>query len=150
MQEFVEAKRSCFSAQDVRIRGWLDEPSPFGVIGPSIKPLWLAYPQGGRTCDEQEAHCFYSIALWQVVPPGPDEVCSEDFCGDLIPHVAPGSGLVLEPLERWVILTGHTHDAAAERCHWELPLDVTAEVDDAEAVAHCRRQFVVTAIEEVE
>ena len=57
---------------------------------------------------------------------------------------------MLEPLQRWVILAGHTNDAAAEGCHWTTIEDFGGERDDADAVRHCRKQFVVTAIEEVE
>lgn len=150
VREFVEAPWQCFAGHDVRIKGWLDEPPAFGVLPPVIKPLWLAYPEGGQTCDEPDEDCFYAVALWQDVPLDPDHVCSGDepYCGFLFPHSAPGTGLHFLPLEHWVILTGHTDDPAAERCHWEYPPDAEqGSLDDAEAVEHCRAEFVVTEID---
>ncbi len=151
VREFVEAPRSCFAGRDVLVfKGWLDEPGPLGFHPPLIWPIWLAYPEGGQTCDEQIADCFYSIALWQDVPLDPDHVCSDDepYCSLFFPHSAPGTGLHFLPLEHWVIRPGHTDDPAAERCHWEYSPDIEpGSLDDAEAVEHCRTQFVVTEID---
>lgn len=153
VREFVEAPWQCFAGHDVRIKGWLDEPTGTGFLPPLIRPVWLAYPEGGQTCDEPDEDCFYSVALWQDVPLTPDHVCSEEepYCSFLIPHSAPGTGLHFLPLEHWVILTGHTDDPAAQRCHYEYPPDVEpGSLDDADAVRHCRRQFVVTEIDRAE
>ena len=152
MRQFVEANASCFK-KDVRVKGWLDEPGPFGFEGPAIHPLWLAYPEGGQTCEQQEPECFYSVAMWQDVPPSGDHVCSSDepYCSYFFPHSAPGTGLHFLPLERWVILTGHTFDAAAERCHYEYPPGTEPDpIDDLNAVERCRGEFVVTEIDVVD
>jgi hypothetical protein len=124
-------------------------PPAFGVLPPVIKPLWLAYPESGP-CSPPAEGCSLAIAMWQDVPLDPDHVCSGDepSCGFFFPHSAPGTGLHFLPLEHWVILTGHTDDPAADKCHWEYPPDVEAgTLDDAAAVEHCRAEFVVTEID---
>jgi hypothetical protein len=74
---------------------------------------------------------------------------SEPYCGVFFPHSAPGTGLHFLPLEHWVILTGHTDDPAAERCHY--PPDSEPGIhDDADAVEWCRAQFVVTEVDRVD
>jgi hypothetical protein len=130
-QEFVDGKTSCF-ANGTRVRGWLDGPPPTGFEGPLVKPTWLYYPDGDT-----------ATALWHQPPPEPDHVCGfGEECWWFWPHLDPTLDLELEPLERWVILTGHTRDPRAEHCHYE------GEAPDPELIAICKRQFVVTAIEE--
>ena len=46
-----------------------------------------------------------------------------------------------EPLDRWVILTGHTRDPRAENCHY----DGVGPNPNPELVVICGRQLVVTA-----
>ncbi len=151
VREYVEAPRTCFRGVEVRIRGWLDTIEGLHGTGAGIKPFWLAYPQIGRTCDEREPHCFYAATLWQHAPPDVSP-CSEEepHCAIVFPHIRPDSSLTFEPLQRWLILTGHTNDPAAEGCRWWYGDEREGDLDDAEAVRHCRKQFVVTAIEEVE
>lgn len=152
VREFVEAPWQCFAGVDVRIKGWLDTPPPFGDEGPAIHPLWLAYPESGP-CSPPAEGCSLAVALWQDVPLDPDHVCSGDapYCSFFFPHSAPGTGLHFLPLEEWVILIGHTDDPAAEHCHWEYPPgSEPGTLDDADAVQHCRAEFVVTTIDRVD
>lgn len=147
VRQFNDAPRRCFGGEDVRILGWLDSVNGLEGIGPGIEPSWLAYPQSGRTCNEPEPECFYAATLWVSVPPelGP---CSEEapHCSLIFPHVPPGSDLDLLPLQRWVILTGHTNDLAAERCHWVSDIQQDLPPDRL-ARSRCREEFVVTAVE---
>jgi hypothetical protein len=131
VKAFVLGDPACFTTGDIEIRGWLDYPSPLGFEGPVVEPRWLWYPT-----DE-------GAALWFDVPQG-DFVCNEDhdaWCYSFFPHRAPDSDLALVPLKRWVILTGHTHDPAAETCRYE-----DEPQPNPELVAGCRTRFVVTAI----
>ena len=153
VRQFVDSPRSCFDGKDVKIKGWLDTPGPLDFAGPSIRPFWLAYPETGP-CSSPSPTCSLGIALWQDVPLDPEHICEEDreaYCSLIFPHSAPGTGLHFMPLRRWVILTGHTDDPAAERCHWEYPPEVEpGTLDDDDAVRHCRAQFVVTKIDFVD
>jgi hypothetical protein len=150
VREFVEADFRCFASKDVRIKGWLDTPPPMGFEGPTIHPLWLAYPESGP-CNPPADDCSLAIAIWQDVPLDPEHICSteESYCSLFFPHSAPGTGLHFLPLRRWVILTGHTDDPAAQRCHYE-PDEQSVSPDDTVAVEQCRTQFVVTEIDVVD
>ena len=106
VQEYVDAPTSCFR-YGVRVRGWLDGPPPMGFEGPLVKPTWLFYPNGDT-----------ATALWHQPPPQPDHVCAVGVeCWWFFPHPDPDAGVVFEPLQRWVILTGHTRDPRAQNCH---------------------------------
>ena len=131
VEEYVEAPTSCFRF-GVRVRGWLDGPPPMGFEGPLVRPTWLFYPNGDT-----------ATALWHQPPPEPDHVCAGGGeCSWFFPHPDPNSGVVLEPLQRWVILTGHTRDPRAQNCHYD------GEEPNPELVVICGRQLVVTAIED--
>jgi hypothetical protein len=133
VQEYVDAPTSCFR-YGVRVRGWLDSPPPLGFEGPLVKPSWIYYPSGDS-----------ATSLWHQPPPEPDHVCATgQDCWWFFPHPDPDLDLDLEPLERWVILTGHTRDPRAENCHY----DGVGPNPNPELVVICGRQFVVTAIEE--
>jgi hypothetical protein len=151
VREFAEASWQCFADRDVRVKGWLDGPPPLGFEGPATYPRWLAYPESGP-CDPPEEGCSVTIAMWQDVPLDADRICSDAdaYCSLFFPHSAPGTGLHFLPLRRWVILTGHTDDPAAQRCHYEYPPGEDPVFDDAQAVEHCRTQFVVTEIDFVD
>ena len=149
VREFVEASWQCFRDHDVRVKGWLDNAPSFGFEGPAIHPLWLAYPETRECLPEG---CTIALSLWQDVTNG-DYECSNDseaYCSYFFFHTAPGSNLHLGPLQRWLILTGHTSDSAAERCHYEYPPGEDPYLDDAMAVEHCRTQFVVTEVDVVD
>jgi hypothetical protein len=137
VREFVEAPSSCFGGNDIRIRGWLDTPAAFGFLPPLVKPSWLYYPPGDRF-----------VALFDVVPTDPDHVCAEADCASLLPHTTPDSGISFEPLERWVIVTGHINDPAAERCRYIESEIAPGPFDDASARESCRANFVVVALED--
>jgi hypothetical protein len=133
VQEYVDATTSCFR-YGVRVRGWLDTPPPLGFEAPLVKPSWIYYPSGDS-----------ATSLWHQPPPEPDHVCaSGEDCWWFFPHPDPDLGLDLEPLHRWVILTGHTRDPRAQNCHY----DGVGPNPNPELVTICGRQFVVTAIEE--
>lgn len=140
--EFVRGgRRGCFRDEDIRIRGWLDDPTPMGFEGPQIEPTWLAYADSS------------GAALWSAVPEGEFYHCPTDEpnCRFFFPRLKPSSGLSFLPLERWVILTGHLQDPAAEDCHFAYPDDWEGgRYDDADAVRQCRQGFVVTAIKNVD
>ena len=132
VKEFVLADPACFETGDIEVRGWLDHSSPFGFEAPGVEPGWLWYPT-----DE-------AVTLWVDVPKGDDFSCNEDvdaWCYSFWLHVAPDSPLQLPPLKRWVILTGHTHDPAAESCIYD-----DGSGPNPDLVAACRSHFVVTAI----
>lgn len=133
VQEFVDGKTSCF-ANGIRVRGWLDTPPPLGFLPPIVKPSWLYYP--GES----------AASLWHQPPPEPDHVCANgEECWWFFPHLDPNvDGLAFEPLDRWVILTGHTRDPRAQNCHY----DGEGPNPNPELVTVCRQQLVVTAIED--
>jgi hypothetical protein len=131
VQEYVDATASCFK-NGIRVRGWLDTPPALGFLPPIVKPSWLYYP------DDSAA------SLWHQPPPEPDHVCTEGAdCWWFFPHMDPDVELDFEPLERWVIVTGHTRDPRAKNCHYEGE----GPNPNPELVVICRRQLVVTAIE---
>ena len=132
VQEYVDASTSCFR-NGVRVRGWLDTPPALGFEPPLVKPSWIYYPSGD-----------FATSLWHQPPPEPDHVCaSGETCWWFFPHPDPDLDLDLEPLHRWVILTGHTRDPRAKNCHY----DGEGPNPNPDLVTICGRQFVVTAIE---
>lgn len=132
VQEYVDAATSCFR-YGVRVRGWLDTPPALGFEPPLVKPSWIYYPSGDS-----------AASLWHQPPPEPDHGCaSGEDCWWFFPHLDPNFDLVLEPLDRWVILTGHTRDPRAQNCHY----DGVGPNPNPDLVVICGRQLVVTAIE---
>lgn len=132
VQEYVDASTSCFRF-GVRVRGWLDTPPVIGFLPPVVIPSWLYYPSG----DE-------AAMLWHQPPPEPDHVCESGVeCWSFFPHVDPKVSVELDPLDRWVILTGHTRDPRAQNCHYEG----VGPNPNPELVTICGRQFVIEAIE---
>jgi hypothetical protein len=120
------------------MRAWLDFSPPLGWEGPGIEPAWLAYPAGGGPA-----------ALWQAPPTGEDNICDPDEdegCAWFFAHLDPAAHLVLGK-QRWIRLTGHIADAAADTCHY-VPYEGMEDPlpDAADAVSTCRAQFVVTSI----
>lgn len=135
--QFAEADPACFGSADVEIRGWLDKPPAIGFEPPGISPRWLHYPSGSDL-----------TTLWEARPE-PDGSCptiGEQGCTGFFWHIDPASGLTLDGPPRWLIVTGHLDDPAAQTCHYVYPEDWTKErADDAEAVATCRAQFVIVS-----
>jgi hypothetical protein len=133
VQEYVDAATSCFR-DGIRVRGWLDTPPAIGFEPPLVKPTWLYYPNGDS-----------ATSLWHQPPPEPDHVCADgEECWWFFPHMDPNVGLEFEPLDRWVILTGHTRDPRAQNCHY----DGVGPNPNPDLVVICGRQLVVTAIED--
>lgn len=127
----------CFGRSAVRVRGWLDLPPSIGFEPPSIEPGWVYYPAPDAP------------TIWEAKPAGRDncEVDGEQ-CAWFFPHINPASGLTLDGPPRWLILTGHYLDPAAETCHWVYPDDWPDAPSDtpesrAAAVALCRQGFVL-------
>lgn len=120
------------------VRGWLDAPPGMGWEGPSVEPAWLYYPVDNPLS-----------SLWAIAPVGPDHFCPDPNgpCPWFFLHIAPGSNVTLGVAPGWVLVTGHVDDPASPTCHYEVtPGDSTFIVNDAEAVAQCRSQFVVESI----
>ncbi len=106
------------------MRGWAGRAPPTGFEGPAvIKPMWLNYPDENFT------------VLWSAAAVGRTCPDDEPECEGFFPHINPDSGLSFEPLGRWVIVTGHLRDPAAERCHYVYPDDwADPKADDIEAI----------------
>jgi hypothetical protein len=133
--DFTGSDAACFGGDDVEIRGWIDRPPPIGYGPPGIAPLWLFGPNDGLS------------TIWGAPPTGPDMQCADDRgCALFFVQFNPASGLSIEGPRRWLILTGHRQDPAAETCHYVYPEGWTGErYDDAEAVAKCREGFVLVS-----
>ncbi len=136
--EFTLADPLCFASPDVAVRGWLGDPPPVGWEAPYIEPGWLIYPPEPR-----------NSALWSG-PPGGEAMCGADpECAWFFVHVAPTSAVSLGSTPRWVIVTGHLLDPAAETCHYVFDDAWPAAAPtppDVQAREECRSQFVATAI----
>jgi hypothetical protein len=130
------ADPACFHGRNLRIRGWTDSgPAIYDPV--PINPRWLVPTSG--------------LALWSQPPviTNGEGACPPDgfTCGWMWLQVAPASGVVV-PTHRWVILTGHIDDPAAETCRFTSggsaggppPPAVYARQD-------CRSSFVVTKVE---
>jgi hypothetical protein len=140
VREFVDADPACFQGVELTMRAWLDFSPPLGWEGPEIEPSWVAYPVAGGPA-----------ALWQAPPTGEDNVCDHDTepgCAWFFAHLDPAAHLTLGT-ERWIRVTGHIADPAADACHY-VPYEGMDDPlpDAAQAVAVCRAQFVVTSIAE--
>lgn len=131
----ADADAGCYRDREVTVTGWLDMLPPLGFEPPGINPAWLAYPPG-------------NVALWSTPPVGPDKDCPEvgPPCAWMFFHVDPASEVALGADRRWVTVTGHFFDPAAEECHYiadgyEGPLP-----PNDEARRQCRSQFVLTSL----
>ncbi len=125
----------CLGRSDVRVTGWLAETWGFGALANGVTPAWLGEVGG------------LEKVLW--LRPRPTDGCFADTdCVWMFLHSPEATGLPLSP-DRWVTVTGHFDDAAAATCRWTDPKNGTAwPLTPAEAVAYCRGNFVVTAIED--
>lgn len=131
VQEYVDAPTSCFRF-GVQVRGWLDTPPPLGFEPPLVLPSWIYYPANS------------AASLWHQPPPEPDHICANgEDCWWFFPHMDPDVDLGFAPLDRWVILTGHTRDPRARNCHY----DGEGPNPNPELVVICGRQLVVTDID---
>ena len=142
--ELTNARLRCFGNDQIRVRAWLETGPAIGWLPPTIAPAWLVYPNV-----QNSDHS--SFALWYKPPDNSDVICGESYCRFDWVHLPPGSTLELRGPARWVIAIGHINDPAADRCHWTWPEDweVDPSYDDADAVAICRRAFILEAIEEI-
>ena len=109
-----------------------------GVLPPGakIEPAWLAYPVG--------------TGLWdKPVPRDTNGACLSDPCTLLWIRVDPSSGLTFDTAGRWVRISGHFRDPAAETCKYIIssfePINPGATDDGARQT--CRAAFVLTAVE---
>lgn len=136
VREFVTADPACFGAADLVIRGWLDTPPALGFEPPAIEPGWLYYPADNAP------------TLFNAQPTDPDHICSDGApeCPWFFPHLNPVSGLTFGEQPRWLLVTGHLADAAAEKCHFVYPEDWPyLHYDDQDAVNQCRGSFVAVS-----
>jgi hypothetical protein len=134
--QFTDADPRCFGGADVEIRGWLDSPPDTGVEPPFVDPAWLAYSTPMMT------------SLWEIPPVGPNHFCPNQngACPWFFLHIDPASGLTLDFPPRWLIVTGHTQDPAAETCHFVYGEEWTEpRLDDALAVESCRTKLVIVS-----
>jgi hypothetical protein len=134
------AKLKCFGHEDVRVRAWLARGPTMGWLPPTIEPAWLVYP----TYSPDEA----ARALWWKPPRDTDIVWCDPYCEFQWVHLPPDSTLEVSGPARWVIATGHVNDPASDGCRWEYAPDQAHTEDDADAVATCRRAFVLTGLED--
>ena len=134
--EFVSTDPACLLDREVEIVGWLDAPPAMGWEGPGIEPGWLVYPAASPIS-----------GFWSAIPVGQDHICPEEGCGWMFIHIDPRSGLSLGTKPRWVIVTGHISDPAADTCHYVYPADSNdIKPSDLGARRDCRSGFVLTSI----
>lgn len=138
VRDFVDADRTCFVGVELTMRAWLDFSPPIGWEGPGIEPSWVAFPATGGPA-----------ALWQAPPIDENNLCDSETqrdCAWFFAHLDPTRHVVLGT-QRWVRVTGHIADPAADTCHY-VPYDGMEEPlpDASYAVATCRNNFVVTSI----
>ena len=135
-RQLVSSDSQCFGGTDLQVRGWLDAPPSIGFEPPAVEPGWMYYPVAN------------AATIWEAPPAGPDD-CEVDgeACAWFFPHVDPRSGVTIEGKPRWLVLTGHFDDPAAETCHWVYPDGFPVDSrDNEEAVALCRNGFIVDSI----
>jgi hypothetical protein len=136
--EYMNADAACFGSREVSVIGWQGQPPILGAEPPTIEPSWL--------------YAFSPSVLWQK-PPRFDQSdsgqsCTVDDCHFFFVQIEPGSGLTFAATGRWVVISGHRQDPAAETCRWVYPPDWgTANLrPDVEARQQCRSAFVLTSI----
>ena len=128
------AVQACLDDRDIHVTGWLAPSWGIGGTATGIKPAWL-----GELPAEP--------VLW--LKPHPSEGCfNEGDCVWLFVHVRPGSGAELGSPERWVEITGHFVDAAAQTCHREGSSG-DPSIPFKDIIAKCRAAFVATAVRNV-
>jgi hypothetical protein len=133
---YITADPGCFGSRDVKILGWLDQGPFCEGMPPGINPEWLwACAKAG---------------LWQEPSPvyaGSAYICNLGDCQSLPIAMNPASTVNLGLSMRWVVLTLHRDDPAAETCHWVYPPNWTGEhPSDVYARQTCREAFVVTGM----
>ena len=140
----LRADPACFHGKALRVVGWLDKLPAIDFDGPAIAPGWLNFPTATLP------------ALWSVKPLVQDGLpaCSTDADGSLpdcdwnMAFVNPASGLSLGKTPRWVILTGHFDDTAAETCHYTTGGPFGGGIPPAVyARQACRAEFVVSGVQ---
>jgi hypothetical protein len=134
MADYVAAPRACFDGRTVRIRAWEDRPMATGWEAPMPRPEWLSTPDGSR---------FF----WSADPRDPNEPLEESRPG-LFVHQDPDAPVSLGRAGRWVVITGHREDPAAETCRYPDGFGGPDEETAARvARRECRGAFVIESIE---
>jgi hypothetical protein len=137
VRQYVEADGACFEGVDVTIRGWLGAPPAIGWEPPYVAGFPYRVPEPGT--------------IWSQGPGG-DQMCARDgvYCSWFFVYVVPDSALEIGAAQRWVVVTGHRMDPAAEGCYWDYADgEVPAETNPPEdARKDCRTRFVLTGIAE--
>jgi hypothetical protein len=131
--DYLAAPISCFNGRDVRVIGWQDGPPTYGLLPPGIAPAWLFF----------QVHS----ELWNAPIEDPATACGSNDCQVLFVHVPPSSPFPFTATHRWVVISGHREDPAAESCQWIYPVDWTdVKLSDEAAREQCRQAFVVTSV----
>lgn len=137
MRDYVAAIPACFGGRTVRVRAWMDAPGTTGWEGPYTEPSWLDIPDGSR---------FF----WSADPVDPDR-CAAEACPGIFVHQDPASPVRLGKAGRWVEITGHREDPAAETCRYEPPGGPDDPVESALVARRlCRSAFVIESIRAAE
>ena len=123
--------RACFGSRDVRVRGWVAPSWGVGDTSTGVAPSWL-----GET--------MTNPVLW-LKPRNRSGCFSEDDCVWVFVHVSPSGGVTFDLPERWVEVTGHFDDPAAQTCRWDGRTNPPGDTVN-QAVDRCRDEFVVTAV----
>ena len=137
--QFMETDPACFGSATIEIRGWLDGPPDTGFEPPLVEPTWLFLPAADMA------------SLWEIRPVEPNHFCPQTAasCPWFFLHIDPASNLKLEVRPRWVTVTGHVNDPAAQTCHFVYPEGWTEPpLDDAIAVDGCATKLVVDSYED--
>ena len=121
----------CFGNADLEVTGYLAPAWELGGVSNGVVPSWLGEWSG------------LMEVLW--LKPHPADGCyADDDCIWLFLFAPDASVLPLTP-DRWVSVTGHFDDPVAQTCRAPAqgPDIITT---DAQAIAECRKHFVITQI----
>lgn len=134
VQEFLTADRDCYDGRDATIRGWLGDLPPIGWEPPVVAGFPYRFT---------EPPVLYGGS-------GGWDQCTGDGCSSILLYDASDPPWALGAGDRWVEVTGHLGDPAAEQCYWEYGVpspEATLPIEDARA--DCRTRFVLTEMHEV-
>ena len=137
LRDYMTAVPGCFGGRTVSVRAWEDQPIVTGWEAPAPKPSWLSLPDSSRF--------FWSIR------PASTTGCGTPECYGMFVYQDPRARVRLGKAGRWVIITGHREDSAAERCRWPAgtgPQDAVAS--GLVARRECRSAFVIESIRRAE
>jgi hypothetical protein len=133
----IEVLVNCLGDRELQVTGYLEIVS--GVGGPTtgVAPAWLGEWFGVSAGQSP-------VVLWGAAVPADGRCTGVDSECEWMFLFAPDPSALDLTLHRWVRVTGHYDDPVAQTCHLGNRIGMVSS--DAEAVATCRRHFVVTAI----